>query len=39
MGRQHQRDRDVVVPREERYLDARFGSTYGAYKSAVRRWL
>ena len=29
----------AVVPREERYLDARFGSTYGAYKSSVRRWL
>ena len=28
-----------VVPREERYLEARFGSTYSAYKSSVRRWL
>ena len=27
-----------VVPREERYLEARFGSTYRAYKSSVRRW-
>jgi protein-S-isoprenylcysteine O-methyltransferase Ste14 len=29
----------TVVPREERYLDARFGSAYADYKSAVRRWL
>jgi protein-S-isoprenylcysteine O-methyltransferase Ste14 len=29
----------AVVPREERYLEARFGSTYTAYKSSVRRWL
>jgi protein-S-isoprenylcysteine O-methyltransferase Ste14 len=29
----------AVVPREERYLEERFGSSYGAYKSAVRRWL
>jgi protein-S-isoprenylcysteine O-methyltransferase Ste14 len=28
-----------VVRREERYLEARFGSIYGAYKSSVRRWL
>jgi protein-S-isoprenylcysteine O-methyltransferase Ste14 len=28
-----------VVPREERYLEARFGATYSAYKSSVRRWL
>jgi protein-S-isoprenylcysteine O-methyltransferase Ste14 len=28
-----------VVPREERYLEARFGSTYSTYKSSVRRWL
>jgi protein-S-isoprenylcysteine O-methyltransferase Ste14 len=28
-----------VVPREERYLEARFGPTYSAYKSSVRRWL
>jgi protein-S-isoprenylcysteine O-methyltransferase Ste14 len=28
-----------VVPREECYLEARFGSTYSAYKSSVRRWL
>jgi protein-S-isoprenylcysteine O-methyltransferase Ste14 len=28
-----------VVPREERYLEARFGSIYSAYKSSVRRWL
>jgi len=29
----------MVVPREERYLEARFGSTYVGYKSSVRRWL
>jgi protein-S-isoprenylcysteine O-methyltransferase Ste14 len=29
----------VVVPREERYLEARFPSEYLAYKRAVRRWL
>jgi protein-S-isoprenylcysteine O-methyltransferase Ste14 len=29
----------VIVPREERYLEARFGSIYSAYKSSVRRWL
>jgi protein-S-isoprenylcysteine O-methyltransferase Ste14 len=28
-----------VVPREERYLEARFGSTYCGYRSSVRRWL
>jgi protein-S-isoprenylcysteine O-methyltransferase Ste14 len=28
-----------VVPCEERYLEARFGSIYSAYKSSVRRWL
>jgi protein-S-isoprenylcysteine O-methyltransferase Ste14 len=29
----------VVVPREERYLEARFPSEYSAYKALVRRWL
>lgn len=29
----------VVVPREERYLEARFPSEYFAYKRSVRRWL
>ena len=29
----------VVVPREERYLEARFGAAYLDYKAAVRRWL
>lgn len=28
----------VVIPREERYLEARFPSEYSAYKSSVRRW-
>lgn len=29
----------VVIPREERYLEARFPAEYLAYKRAVRRWL
>ena len=29
----------VVIPREERYLGARFPSEYLPYKRAVRRWL
>ena len=29
----------VVVPREERYLEARFPLEYPAYKGSVRRWL
>lgn len=29
----------VVVPREERYLEARFASDYLPYKREVRRWL
>jgi protein-S-isoprenylcysteine O-methyltransferase Ste14 len=29
----------VVIPREERYLEARFPVEYLAYKRAVRRWL
>jgi protein-S-isoprenylcysteine O-methyltransferase Ste14 len=29
----------VVIPREERYLEARFPSEYLLYKSSVRRWL
>jgi protein-S-isoprenylcysteine O-methyltransferase Ste14 len=29
----------VVIPREERYLEARFGTEYAAYKASVRRWL
>ena len=29
----------VVIPREERYLEARFPSEYLSYKREVRRWL
>jgi protein-S-isoprenylcysteine O-methyltransferase Ste14 len=29
----------VVIPREERYLEARFPSEYASYKASVRRWL
>ena len=29
----------VVMPREERYLKARFAGEYLAYKRNVRRWL
>lgn len=29
----------VVIPREERYLEARFPSEYLPYKRQVRRWL
>jgi protein-S-isoprenylcysteine O-methyltransferase Ste14 len=29
----------VVIPREERYLEARFPAEYLAYRRAVRRWL
>jgi protein-S-isoprenylcysteine O-methyltransferase Ste14 len=29
----------AVIPREERYLEARFGDDYRSYKRAVRRWL
>ena len=29
----------VVIPREERYLEARFPSEYLDYKASVRRWL
>ena len=29
----------VVIPREERYLEARFPAEYSSYKAAVRRWL
>jgi protein-S-isoprenylcysteine O-methyltransferase Ste14 len=28
-----------IVLREERYLSAKFGQSYDAYRSAVRRWL
>jgi protein-S-isoprenylcysteine O-methyltransferase Ste14 len=29
----------VVIPREERYLEARFPIEYSSYKAAVHRWL
>jgi protein-S-isoprenylcysteine O-methyltransferase Ste14 len=29
----------VVVPREERYLESRFGQQYSSYRDSVRRWL
>jgi protein-S-isoprenylcysteine O-methyltransferase Ste14 len=29
----------VVIPREERYLESRFGSDYLTYRASVRRWV
>lgn len=29
----------LVISREERYLAAEFGETYGAYRERVRRWI
>ena len=28
-----------IIPREERYLERKFGQAYGDYKARVRRWL
>jgi protein-S-isoprenylcysteine O-methyltransferase Ste14 len=29
----------VVIPGEERYLEAKYGADYAAYRTRVRRWL
>jgi protein-S-isoprenylcysteine O-methyltransferase Ste14 len=29
----------VVIPREERYLERKFGAEYLTYKKSVRRWI
>jgi protein-S-isoprenylcysteine O-methyltransferase Ste14 len=29
----------IVIPREERYMEAKFGAEYLTYKSSVRRWV
>ena len=29
----------IVIPREERYMEARFGADYLSYKASVRRWI
>ena len=29
----------VVIPREEQYLERRFGQQYTSYRDSVRRWL
>ena len=29
----------IVIPREERYMEAKFGAMYASYKASVRRWI
>ena len=29
----------IVIPREEQYLERRFGAEYLDYKKSVRRWI
>jgi protein-S-isoprenylcysteine O-methyltransferase Ste14 len=29
----------IVIPREEQYLERKFGAQYLDYKASVRRWL
>jgi hypothetical protein len=37
--RQKERVQLVVIPKEERYLEARFPAEYLPYKASVRGWL
>jgi protein-S-isoprenylcysteine O-methyltransferase Ste14 len=29
----------IVIPREERYMEAKFGAEYATYRASVRRWI